>query len=296
MRRLHQKGTQPHVEVLAHAPEELTRSRLKRLGEGIGKVVYASDHWVVKRERSDSEILALVFLWKVLRRLEHWLPPGLGGKLLQHPSRQIRFLRVMVQGIMLIVPRSLWFMKHILEVGEVYRTRNDHGEKLARLHLEGTSMIPDRIRFPPVRVRVGGWPGWLTVNEATERVEATLHQRLGELAAAGRFEELEQWLDRLLALRRTAWKLGIFSIDAHFKNFGVTGDRVVLLDAGGLTDRWHEVENRLAFENATPPHQRLGLAPFLEGHPEIAQRFDARWREAVNVEQVRRHWPVDPAA
>jgi hypothetical protein len=32
------------LQVLTHAPEELTRGRLVRLGEGIHKVVYASDH------------------------------------------------------------------------------------------------------------------------------------------------------------------------------------------------------------------------------------------------------------
>ena len=50
--------------VLPHAPEELTRGRLRRIGEGIGKVVYASEQWVVKRERSPFEIVALIVLWR----------------------------------------------------------------------------------------------------------------------------------------------------------------------------------------------------------------------------------------
>ena len=58
---------------IAHAPEELTRDRLKRLGEGIGKVVYASEHWVVRRERSPREVVALIILWKVLRKRAHKL-------------------------------------------------------------------------------------------------------------------------------------------------------------------------------------------------------------------------------
>ena len=60
--------------VLSHAPSELTHGRLRRIGEGIGKVVYASDHWVVKRERSPSEILALIAIWKIVRKSEGIVP------------------------------------------------------------------------------------------------------------------------------------------------------------------------------------------------------------------------------
>jgi hypothetical protein len=283
-------------EVLAEAPEELTRAPLRRLGEGIGKVVYASEHWVVKRERSTSAVLALIIIWKFIRKIEHLLPAGVGLRMLRHPSRQLRLLRVLIQACMVVIPRSIWFMSHVGQVWRVYRKRDRRGERLAERHLAGTSLVPDRISFPPTRVRVGGWPGWLTVDEATERVEATLHQRLSDLARAGKFDEVEVWLDRLLDLRRAGWQRGIFSIDAHFKNFGVTQDRVVLLDPGGLTNRWHEVENRLRFEDVSPPHRRLGLAPILASHPEIADSFDARWRAAVNIDEVRSHWPVDPAA
>ena len=59
-----------------HAPEELTRDRLTRLGEGIGKVVYASEHWVVKRERTPGEVVALILIWKILRQWAHMLPFG----------------------------------------------------------------------------------------------------------------------------------------------------------------------------------------------------------------------------
>src|SRR5438067_1972020 len=69
-------------ELLPHAPPELTRGRLRRLGEGIGKVVYASEHWVVKRERSPSEILALIAIWRALRKLEHVLPRAFARRLL----------------------------------------------------------------------------------------------------------------------------------------------------------------------------------------------------------------------
>jgi len=63
------------VKVLTRAPEDLTRGRLVRLGEGISKVVYASDHWVIKRERRPSEIITLICVWK-LRRSE--VPGGRG--------------------------------------------------------------------------------------------------------------------------------------------------------------------------------------------------------------------------
>ena len=283
--------------VLAHAPEELTRGRLRRIGEGIGKVVYASEHWVVKRERSNTEIIALIALWKLLRKLERMLPKRLGQRLVDRPARQIRFFRVLMQPLIVVVPRSLWFMTHIGDMWRLYTTRDQQGEKLADERLRGSSLIPAKIMFPPVRVRVGGWPGWLEVSEAVERVETTLLQRISDVAKAGRFEEVEDWLQRFLDLRQNGWRHGLFSVDAHLKNFGVTGDRVVLLDAGGLTDRFEDVEKRLAFESQTgDPHARLGLAPILAERPDIAQRFNDRWRATVNIERVLHHWPDQPAA
>jgi len=277
---------------LAHAPEELTRGRLRRLGEGIGKVVYASEHWVVKRERSPSEIIALITLWRILRRMERLLPGRLGRRLLEKPSLTIRFLRRVMQALVPLVPRSVWFATHIREAWKTYHFRSARGERLAETFLAGTALIPERVTFPPTRVSVAGWPGWLTVREATERVEATLHRRLTELARAGRFEELECWLDRFLDLRQAGWQRGVFSVDAHLKNFGVTEDRVVLLDAGGLTNRWDHIEERLAFEDAAEkPHVRLGLAPLLASRPDIAERFDTRWKATVNLAWVRRQWP-----
>ncbi|MCZ2077572.1 MAG: hypothetical protein LC130_21535 [Bryobacterales bacterium] len=285
----------PKPRVLAQAPEELTNGRLQRLGEGVGKVVYASEHWVVKRKRSPSEIVALIALWKLLRKFECWLPFGLGVKWLERPSRQIRCLRVMLQGIVLIVPRSVWFTSHIGEVWRVYRKRDRRGEKLARVYLAGTPLVPERITFPPARIKVGAWPGWLMASEAIERVDETLYRRLRTLAGTGRFAELEGWLNRFLDTRQAGWQRGIFSLDAHLKNFGVCGDRVVLLDTGGLTDDWSEIEQHLALEDVvTEPHIQLGLGPLLGSRPDIADRFNKRWKAAVNPSAVRERWPADP--
>jgi hypothetical protein len=284
------------MRVLPHAPEELTSGRLRRLGQGVGKVVYASERWVVKRERSPSEILALIAVWKLLRSVERILPGQLGRRLLEHPGRQIRFLRLLMQGLMAILPQSIWYATHIGAIWSLYISRDLRGERLARTRLAGTGLVPERVTFPPVRVRIGGWPGWLTVSEATERVEATLFQRLAELAQAGRFEEVELWLNRFLDLRQKGWQRGVFSVDAHLKNFGVTGDRVVLLDPGGLTDSWDEIEQRLAFEDVvSEPHIQLGLGPLLGGRPDIARRFNARWKAVVTPEVVRGRWPDQPA-
>jgi hypothetical protein len=283
----------PGPRLLPHAPPELTAGRLRRLGEGVGKVVYASDHWVIKRDRTDSEILALIVVWKVLRRLERLLPRFLGKRLVERPAKQIRLLRVAAQGLVLVVPRSWWFMTHIGQIWTVHKVRDERGELLADERLLGTSLIPERVTFPPVRVKVGGWPGWLEVHEAVERVEMTLHQKIEELARAGRFDEISVWLDRLLELRQSGWQRGLFSVDAHLKNFGVTGDRLVLLDPGGLTDAWSEVSERLAFEEQLPePHVRLGLKGALASRPDIADRFNARWKHVVCQAGVLRHWPT----
>jgi len=278
--------------VLYHIPKELTEGPLRRLGEGIGKVVYASERWVVHRERSPTEMVALILLWRALRKLERLLPGTWGKRLRDRPSRQIRFLRVLAQGAILVFPRALWFPAHIRGILRTYHRRSVRGEKLAQTHLAGSELLPKRIAFPPARVRIGGWPGWLVVSEAAERVETTLHQKMVRLAAEDRFDELEHWLDQLLERRREGWRLGLFSLDAHLKNYGAIGDRIVLLDTGGLTNRWAEVEQRLeAEESMAPPHVRLGLGDLLADHSEIAQRFDARWRAAINTAVVRACWP-----
>lgn len=285
-----QMSAQPHV--LSHAPEELTRGRLIRLGEGIGKVVYASEHWVVKRERSPFDVVALIWLWRILRSIERQAPGGLGRWLRRRPARQIRFLRRSLQAVMRVVPTSVWLTAHVKDLWKLYRTRDWRGEALAERYLAGTHLVPERVTFPPTLVRVGGWPGELTVSEATQRVDATLDRLLARLAHAGRVEELDQWIDRFLETRQGGWRRGLFSMDSHLKNFGVIGDQVVLLDTGGLTNRWEEIEKRLAYEETVQhPHRTLGLGRILKGRPEVAARFDARWKATVNRDHVRRLWP-----
>jgi len=92
--------------VLTRAPDDLTRGRLVRLGEGIGKLVYASGHWVVKRERHPTEVITLICVWKLLREMDRFLPGGLGRRLLEKPGKQIRFLRLVFQVIIQPIPRS----------------------------------------------------------------------------------------------------------------------------------------------------------------------------------------------
>jgi hypothetical protein len=281
----------PSLRLLPHAPAELTQGRLLRLGEGIGKVVYASEHWVVKRERTPSEVVALIGIWRLVRFLERILPFGLGRDLLERPSRQLRLLRVAAQASMALLPRAVWFTTHIREVWRQYHFQSARGERLAREHLRGTSLVPEEVAFPSTRVAVGGWPGFLTVSKATERVEAILYDRLAALAATGQFDEFEYWLDQLLVTRQSGWRLGLFSLDAHLKNYGIVQRRVVLIDPGGLTNQLADIEEKLARElNGADPHVRLGLDALLADHPELAARFNARWREAVNPEVLRELW------
>jgi hypothetical protein len=283
-----ERETSPKPRVLPHAPEELTRARLHRLGEGIGKVVYASDHWVVKRERSSSEILALIAFWKLVRKLERFLPARLSRTLLEQPPPSLRML---LHAIMAVVPKSVWYSTHLGEVLHVYRTRGQTGEALAEKLLSGSELIAHSITFPPTWVTIDEAPGELCVSEATERVEATLHHRLTSLARESRFDELETLLDRFLELRQAGWARGVFSVDAHLKNFGVIGSRIVLIDPGGLTDDWSEVESHLVFEEvAAQPHIQLGLGPALSSRPDIAARFNRRWNAVVNRATVYRHW------
>jgi hypothetical protein len=262
------------------------------MGEGIGKVVYASEHWVVKRERTPFEIVALIVLWRMLRRVERLLPKRLRGRLIDRPSRQLRLLRVIVQATLAVLPKAIWFPAHTRAIWREYHTRSMRGERLARSYLDGSSLIPQPVIFPPTRVRVRGWPGSLVISEATERVECTLDQRLGELVRARRFDLVEEWLERLLIARQAGWSRGLFSLDAHFKNYGVAGERIVLIDSGGLTNRWEEVERKLeSIEQIAEPHLALGLGALLSDNPEIAARFNARWKLVVNRAAVRERWP-----
>ena len=280
------------VHTFNHAPEELTQDRLKRLGEGIGKVVYGSKHWVIKRERPPTEVVALIILWKLLRRWAHALPLGWGNRLMKRPSRILRVMRVATQAAMAVLPKSLWFTTHIAQVLRSYHYQDRRGEKLARARLTGTGLVPERITFPPATVLVGGWPGWLTVGEATERVEDTLDRRLATLAEAGDFDSIGVWLNRFLDTRQAGWKKGLFSVDAHLKNFGIIGDRIVLLDAGGLTDRWNNVAARLERDEGLPePHVQLGLAGVLSEAPQLAREFNERWKAIVNRDSVQELWP-----
>jgi hypothetical protein len=284
------------LQALESAPEELTRARLKRIGEGVGKVVYASEHWVVKRERGASEIIALILIWRLMKRLEPWLPGRLASRWFSHPSTPLRALRMALQALVSVVPRGIWFSTRWGRIWQKFVHRDVRGEYLAVKHLSGTSLVPETVTFPPTLVKVSGWPGWLVVTEATERVEETLYDRLKKLAAAGKWDEVERWLERLLELRRAGWRRGVFSVDAHLKNFGVIQSRVVLLDPGGLTDRWQDVAEHLAsMEKNGPVTRQFGLEEILAGAPGLAERFETRWKELTSPQSLRDIWPARPA-
>jgi len=283
------------LQVLLRAPDDLTSGRLVRLGEGINKVVYASEHWVVKRQRRPSEIIALICVWKVVKGLDRFLPGGIAGRLLEKPGKLIRFLRLMFQALVLPIPRVVWLATHVGALWRWHSSREVQGQILADAYLAGTSLVPSRVLFPPTRLKVGAWPGWLVVSEATERVEMTLQDQINDLARARRFDDIEVWLQRFLEFRKSGWQRGVLSLDPHLKNYGVIAGRVVLLDAGGLTNNWREIENRLDSEDEyESPHVRLGLEMTLRDRPDIAQRFNERWKAAVNVQSVRDHWPSEP--
>jgi hypothetical protein len=276
---------------LTEAPAELTARPLERVGEGIGKVVYASEHWVVKRERSPLAMVSLIVIWRWLQALEPHLPKSWWRRMTERPSRRIRILRLMTQAALAVIPQSLWYKAPVRQLWRSWVARDRRGESLALRALDGTGLVPERIRFPETRLRLKGWPMWLTAEEAVERVDCTLYQRLEELASAGHINEVEQLLGRFLELRRQGWKLGLFTVDPHAKNFGIIEGRIVLLDTGGLTNRWSDVERRLDLEKVVAqPHIQLGLGPVLGRFPNVAARFDMRWREVVNRNQVRKHW------
>jgi len=62
-------------------------------------------------------------LWKALRRLNGCCPER-GEKAARPPLPPIRFLRVLVQGAILVFPRALWFSSHIRDVLRLYHRRS----------------------------------------------------------------------------------------------------------------------------------------------------------------------------
>ena len=118
-------------------------------------------------------------------------------------------------------------------------------------------------------------------------METTLDKRVEALAGEGDFSGVELWLNRFLDTRIAGWERGLFSVDAHLKNFGVVGERVVLLDTGGLTNRWSDISERLSKdEKVAEPHVQLGLGEVLAAQPEVANRFNERWKALVNRNTV----------
>jgi len=97
----------------------------------------------------------------------------------------------------------------------------------------------------------------------------------------------------------------VFSLDTHLKNYGVMDERVVLLDTGGLTNRWSDIEERLKSQHEfLSPHAGLGLEMTLRDRPDIASgltRGGERWsiwlrcaaagraRRELNVSVTRGH-------
>jgi len=131
--------------VLREAPEELTRGSLFRLGEGIGKVAYASEHWVVSRERHPSEIIGLILTWKLLRKLDRLVPGEIGRRMLAKPGRQIRALSLIFRAFVLSVPRGIWFTRHARHMWRQYRWHETRGRKLA-----------DAVKLTPAEERAFG--------------------------------------------------------------------------------------------------------------------------------------------
>ena len=279
--------------VVSHIPEELTLGTLRRLGEGIGKVVYASEHWVVSRERTPLEMVALIVLWKALRKLERLLPGAWGKTLRDRPSRQIRFLRVLVQGAIVVVPRALWFSSHIRDVLRLYHRRSVRGREtgansFGRIRTDsGAHRVPPgaRSHWRLARMadglrgqRTGGFDapseddaagGGGSFRGAGSVARTPARDAPGGMAAGTVFA------GRTSEKLRHHWRAHCpFGHGRADEPLGGSGKAV----GGGRVQ-------------PTEPHVRLGLGELLEEHAEIARRFDQRWKDTINTEVVRECWP-----
>jgi hypothetical protein len=99
-------------------------------------------------------------------------------------GKRIRFLRMVFEPLVLVIPKSAWLATHIASLWNWHSSHEAEGRLLEDAYLARTTLVPERVTFPPTRVKVGAGPGWIVVSAATERVERTLHDRINQLARA----------------------------------------------------------------------------------------------------------------
>ena len=285
---------------------ELTRGRLERVGSGFESIVYGSTCWVVKIPRDErglaASLLATVVVGRALRPLRAWAE-GRRGTGTARGRRwwsagivAARRLWPVLQGgfraLLTMVPGRLWRGSGIERRARWLRARAEECQRLAVRCLDGTPLVPRRVELPPTGIRVARWGRRRTVTMAYQRVDRTLSDEVRRCRELGRFDALDQWLDRFLSFQIVLWQRGVFFAASNpYENHGVLGDRLVLLDYSGLIEDPQTIRLNLDTVRARWLEQTRDL--YTTGRSTASREvFEQRLSELLQPSAVRTHWPT----
>ncbi|MBZ0165314.1 MAG: rhomboid family intramembrane serine protease, partial [Candidatus Omnitrophica bacterium] len=287
---------------------EITAQPLVRIGQGWQKVVYASDNWVVQQEWSIAAAATIVKRSRLLNKYIRRFVPNTTLASLRNPNTftvkqfAVKIAKIIVFRAMFFTLWSLFKMmpRFVLQrthSGRAILAHRDEARQaediLKNSALANSDYIPRRYSIKPTKVRLAGHLFSVTTTQVVERADNTLHDHLAMLVAEGRVEEAKEWLDRFLRMQVMLWEMGLFEYTFQPGNYGVIGQRLVLLDHGEMTNRHDEINVKLArwhdeayvwtvssFERAFGPE-----------HQDIVQEYFERMTRLINKEAIEQHWP-----
>jgi glycosyltransferase involved in cell wall biosynthesis len=272
--------------------DELTRAQLERVGSGFEKVVFGSRRWVVKIPRDERGLGAALLATVAVDRARRLLARRHPAVRFRAGSRIWTVLREAFRVAIVMVPERWWRGSRVERRVRWLRARAEACERLARRRLDGTALTPGRVEILPTRIRTARWGRRWTVTTAHQRVDRSLADEAWRCLRLGRFQNLEQWLDRFLAFQTELWRRGVFfGASNPLENHGVLGDRLVLLDESGLTDDPREIRLTLDSVRARWLDAMRDLDARRRRQPP-RESFAQRLTRLMQPSVIREHWPT----
>ena len=288
----------------ANVRAEFTGAPLERVGSGFESIVYGSTCWVVKVPRDErglaASLLATVVVGRALRPLRtcggapgNREPAGAAMAFCRDrrgPTPVARGARGL-PAILIMVPERSWRGSGIERRARWLRARAEECQRLAMRCLDGTPLVPRRVELPPTRIRTARWGRRRTVTTAYQRVDRTLWDEALRCGRLGRVDELDRWLDRFLSFQIMLWRRGVlFAASNPYENHGVLGDRLVLLDHGGLIEDPRTIRLSLDTVRTRWLEQTRDLYTTARSTASC-EPFGQRLSDLLQPSAVRMHWP-----